>query len=111
MNQLKKYLGTTIDSKLTWDGNTSAIYKKGQQRMHFMRKLRQYRVDRSIMKLFYQSFIESALTFCLIAWYGALSLDNRSKLSKIVKISSKIAGVQFSCLTQIYDTRVLKKVK
>ena len=101
MNQLKKYLGTTIDSKLTWDENTSAIYKKGQQRMHFMHKLRQYRGYRSITKLFYQSFIESALTFCLIAWYGALSLDNRSKLNKIVKISSKIAGVQFSCLTQI----------
>ena len=106
-----KYLGTVIDSRLTWDGNTSAIYKKGQQRLHFMRKLRQYKVDSSIMKIFYQSFIESALTFCLIAWYGALSLDNRGKLRKIVNISSRIAGIQFSCLTHIYETRVLKKGK
>ena len=48
-----KYLGTMIDSKLTWNSNTAAIYKKGQQRLHFMRRLRKYNVEKSVMILFH----------------------------------------------------------
>ena len=52
-----KYLGTIIDSKLTWTCNTDTIYKKGLQRLYFMRKLRQFRVDRDMMLLFYHSLL------------------------------------------------------
>ena len=33
-----KYLDTTIDDKLRWDDNTMNLYKKGQQRLYFLRK-------------------------------------------------------------------------
>ena len=36
-----KCLGTTIDGKLRWDDNTMNLYKKGQQILYFLRKLRQ----------------------------------------------------------------------
>ena len=103
-----KYLGTMIDSKLTWNSNTAAI---GQQRLHFMRRLRKYNVDKSVMVLFYRSFVESALTFCFIAWYGSLSLVNKNRLHKIINVSSKIAGVRLESMTSMYETRVLRKGK
>lgn len=60
-----KYLGTIVDNKLKWNSNIDTIYKKGMQRLHFMRRLRQFRVDREIMLLFYHSFVESTLLFLL----------------------------------------------
>ena len=71
-----KYLGTIIDNKLQWTCNTDTIYKKGLQRLHFMRKLKQFRVDRDMMSLFYHSFVESILLFGSVAWYFSLSVTN-----------------------------------
>lgn len=51
-----KYLGTVIDDKLTWSCNTDTIYKKGMQRLYFMRKLRQFKVDRDMMRVFLSFF-------------------------------------------------------
>ena len=42
-----KYLGTTIDDKLRWDENTMNLYKKGQQRLYFLRKLNALHIDRT----------------------------------------------------------------
>ena len=63
------------------------------------------------MVLFYRSFVESALTFCFIAWYGSLSLVNKNRLHKIINVSSKIAGVRLESMTSMYETRVLRKGK
>ena len=74
-----KYLVTIIDNKLQWTCNTDTIYKKGLQRLHFMRKLKQFRVDRDMMSLFYHSFVESILLFGSVAWYFSLSVTNKNK--------------------------------
>ena len=58
-----KYLGTILEDTLKWDLNTEAITKKGHQRLHLLRKLRSFNVDPAILKLLYNSFIESVLTF------------------------------------------------
>ena len=76
-----------------------------------MRRLRQYNVEKNVMALFHRSFVESALTFCFVAWYGSLSLVNKNKLHKIINVSSKIAGVRFESMTSMYETRVLRKGK
>ena len=104
-----KYLGTVIDRKLSWDSNTSVIYKKGLQRLYFLRRLRQFRVDRHIMILFYRSFIESVLTFCFVAWFFSLSIVNKNKLNKIVNMSSKIVGQQQLSMTRLCESRVAGK--
>ncbi len=33
-----------------------------------------------MMSLFYKQFIESVLSFCIVAWYGNLSLSNKNRL-------------------------------
>ena len=35
-----KYLGIHLDYKLDWSANTDALYKKGQSRLNFLRRLR-----------------------------------------------------------------------
>jgi len=89
-----KYLGTIIDKNLTHDLNTSTICKKGLQRLYFLRRLKSFNVDKTLMVLFYRSFIESVLTFCLISFYGNLSIKNKNHLHKIVRDANKINGMQ-----------------
>ncbi len=63
-----KYLGTVVDDQLNWNRNTETIYSKANQRLYFLRKLKKFHVDRSILRLFYQSLIQSVLTFNLILY-------------------------------------------
>ena len=37
-----KYLGVHMDNKLDWSANIDAIYKKGQSRLYFRRRLRSF---------------------------------------------------------------------
>ena len=63
-----KYLGTTIDDKLRWDDNTMNlhVYKKGQQRFYFLRKLNTLHIDRNILFVFHMSFKCCDVRSCLL---------------------------------------------
>ena len=87
-----KYLGTVIDSTLNFDLKCEAVCKKGHQRLHCLRKLSSFNIDKTMMSLFYCAFIESILTFSLASWFGNISLKNKNSLNKIVKWSSKLIG-------------------
>lgn len=88
--QSYKYLGTIIDSKLNFEENCEAVCKKGHQRLFCLRKLSYFHIDKTMMILFYRAFIESILSFCLVSWFGNVSLKNRNSLNQIVKWSSRL---------------------
>ena len=73
-----KYLGTIVDDKLKFTENAQAIVKKGQQRLYFLRKLKSFSVDNSIISLFYKSFI---LFFCpFLLFVGFVISMSRTKM-------------------------------
>ena len=72
-----KYLGTIIDDKLRWNDNTMNLYKRGQQRLYFLRKLNALHTDINTLVVFHHSFVKSVMTFGLICWWGNLSVKNR----------------------------------
>lgn len=104
-----KYLGLIIDNKLSWDQCADAIFKKGQQRMYFLRKLNFLNVDNKILTLFYKSFIESILCYCIVCWYGHSKVTHKNKLGKIVRTCGKIMGEQQVDLSHLYLTRLTDK--
>lgn len=53
-----------------------------------MSVLLKYNIDRSLMTLFYTSYIESVITFSLKCWYGSLSV--KAKTVVVKSVSSKI---------------------
>ena len=91
--------------------NCDMLCKKGQQRLFCLRKLAKFQVDRSLMKMFYCAFIESVISFCIICWYGNLSVKDKNSLGRIVCVSSKVAGVKLSSLDDIFNTQVLRSAK
>ena len=87
-----KYLGTVFDNQLKFDVNTEALVKRGQQRIHLLRMLNSFSVSPVILCRFYQSFIESLLTYSFICWFNNLSLRDRNSLNSVVRICAKIIG-------------------
>ena len=65
-----KYLGTIIDNKLDWSPNTDACCKKVNQRMYFLRKLKQFQVDKKILVHFYHIIIQSVMYYNQVCNFG-----------------------------------------
>ena len=59
--QTCKYLGVLLDNKLEWSANIEAVYRRGQSRLFFLRRLRSFNVCSDMMCMFYHTVIESAL--------------------------------------------------
>ena len=76
-----KYLGSIIDDKLNGNENIEKVYKKANQHMYFVTKLKKCYIDKSIMSMFYKSIVESVLNFGLLNWYGGSSSAARGKAS------------------------------
>ena len=87
-----KYLGTVIDDKLTFKANTDAIHKKSQSRIHCLQQLRSLKVNSTILKMFYRSFVESVLVFSFLCWFGTLSVQSKNVLDRVVNVCSKVVG-------------------
>ena len=54
-----KYLGTLIDTNLTFCDHIDYVYKKAQQRFYLLRKLQSFDVSQHIPELVYRGLIES----------------------------------------------------
>ena len=65
-----KYIGVPIDEKLHWSDHINNIKSKANKRLYFVRKLGQFKVDRTFSTLFYKPAIESLLSFCITCWGG-----------------------------------------
>ena len=67
-----KYLGVHMDNKLDWSANVDAIYKKGQSRLYFLRRLRSFNVCNKLLRMFYQSVVASVLFYAVVCWGGSM---------------------------------------
>ena len=56
------------------------MYKKSQQRLYFVKNLGYFKVDYTVLILFYKSFIESILTFCIVCWFGNTTVSQKNML-------------------------------
>jgi hypothetical protein len=105
-----KYLGTIVDNKLKWSENTNSVYKKGQQRLYFLRKLRSFNVNNTILELFYSSVVQSVICASMICWWNNLTVVNKTKLERVRKSAGRIIGCKLEDLDSIYNTRIVKKL-
>ena len=87
-----KYLGTLLDESLSFCDHVDYIYKKAQQRLFLLRKLKSFDVSQHILQLVYRGLIESVLTFNRITWHGNVSGKNKTKLARVVNTASKLIG-------------------
>jgi len=102
-----KHLGTVFDSQLKFDTNAESITNRRQQRIHLMGKLSSFGVFPEIFHSFYQILIGSLSTF--IGWFNGLCVKDKKSFDSIVKVCSKIIGVQLKDLCSLWKIRVVQK--
>lgn len=51
----KYYPGVLIDYKLDWDKNNDALYKKGQSRLYYFRRIRSFNTCWPMLRMFYET--------------------------------------------------------
>ena len=104
-----KYLGTIID-KLDWSPNIEACCKKANQRMYFLRKLKQFKVDKNILVCFYQTIIQSAMLYNQVCYFGNSKKADTERLDKVARTAAKIVGAETATPSTIYGSVAVKRL-
>ena len=90
--QCFKLLGTIITNDIHWSENSEKILKKARQRLFFLRTLKQYGMKYGILRNFYNSIIESILTYSITVWCGGATKREKDKLNSVIRSAGKIIG-------------------
>jgi hypothetical protein len=105
-----KYLGTIIDNQLDWSPNVDAVCKRANQRLLFLRKLRQFHVSTQSLHLFYQATIQSVITFNQLCYHSSARKGDMERLEKIVTRAASIIGSELEPLSGQFSRMAIKKL-
>eukprot|EP00061_Rhincodon_typus_P013272 g39541.t1 len=92
-----KFLRMTITDNLT--------VKKAQQRLFFLRWLREFGMSITSLTNFYRCTTERILSRCITAWYGNCSTQEGKKLQKVVCTAQTITEENLPSMDSIYAAR------
>ena len=106
-----KFLGVHISADLSWSVNTSALVKKAQQRLHFLRVLRREHLNAQLLVTFYRSTIESLLTYAVSVWHSSCTEGDRKRLQRVANVAQKSIGCPLPSLSTIYGSRCLSRAR
>ncbi|KAF7668955.1 hypothetical protein LDENG_00267500 [Lucifuga dentata] len=85
-------VGTYISQDLTWTPNITALVKKSQQRLYFLRTLRRMDLSQKLLLSFYHCSIESILTYSMLVWFVSCTAADRKALQRVIKSAQQIIG-------------------
>lgn len=105
-----KFLGVHINNKLDWTDNTDALYRKGQSKLFFLRRLRSFNVCTRLLQTFYQSVVASVLFFAVVCWGGNTNKRDADRLSKLVRKASSVVGVRLDNVEEVAEGRTRRKL-
>ncbi|KAK0143583.1 putative RNA-directed DNA polymerase from transposon X-element [Merluccius polli] len=105
-----KYLGIHLDNKLDWSANTDALYRKGQSRLYFLRRLRSFNVCSKLLWIFYQSVVTSVLSYAVVCWGGSTKKRDSGRLDRLVRKAGSVIAMELECITSITEKRTLNRL-
>ena len=83
------------------------LYKKGQSRLYFLRRLRSFNICQTMLRMFYESVVASAILFAVVCWGSRLRVADANRLIKLIRKTSDVVGVELDTLTAVSDRRML----
>ena len=105
-----KFLGVHLNNNLNWTDNTHALYKKGQSRLHLLRRLRSFGVCRTLLRTFYDSVVASAIHYAVVCWKGGSSDRDRSRLNRLIRRASSVLDCPLDSIEVVGERRMLAKL-
>ena len=85
------------------------VYKKCNHRIYCLQRLRNIGINPKILALYYQSCVATLVTSCLKCWNGSVNLHSKKLLNNIVKVCSKMVGIEQKSLHNILNHSGKKK--
>ncbi|XP_054643404.1 uncharacterized protein LOC129187756 isoform X2 [Dunckerocampus dactyliophorus] len=105
-----KFLGVHLNNKLDWSVNTHALYKKGQSRLHLLRRLRSFGVCRTLLRTFYDSVVASAIFYAVGCWRGDSTDRDRSRINRLIRRASSVLDGPLDSMEEVGERRMLAKL-
>ena len=65
------HMGTILDDRQDHTANTRSLLEKGNQRIHFAKKLKSFSVCSKLLELLYRATVESTVTFSSPCFFGS----------------------------------------
>ena len=84
INPVDDIIRFILSDRLSWSLNTSHLVKNAQQKLFFLRKLKQAKLPSQLLS-FYKSTIESIFCYCAMVWYASCTVENRKDLVQVAK--------------------------
>ena len=84
------------------------IYRRGQSRLFFLRRLRSFNSD--MICMFYHTIIESALFYAVVCWGSCTTDKNCRRMDKLVKKASSVVGRRLDPLSAVVEQRMRRKL-
>ena len=100
-----KFLGLSVSETLSWSTNTASVIGKAQQRLYFLRKLKQADLPRALLVNFYHCAVESVLTYCVSVWFSSCTKAEQEALQRVVKAAGRIIGSPLPSITSVFTSR------
>lgn len=110
MVETYRYLGVHLNNKLDWSHNTDVLYKKGQSRLHLLRRLRSFGVCRTLLRTFYDTVVASALLYAVVCWGGGSTDRDRKRLNRLVRRAGSVLDCSLDSIEEVGERRVLAKL-
>ncbi|XP_069393579.1 uncharacterized protein [Paralichthys olivaceus] len=104
-----KFLGSTISQDLKWETNTVTFIKKAQQRLYFLRQLRNLNLPKELLSQFYSAIIHSVLCSSITVWFESATKQEKNRLQWTIRTAEKIIGVSLPSIQDLYLNRVRKR--
>uniref|UniRef100_A0A1A8E6L0 Alkylated DNA repair protein AlkB homologue 8 N-terminal domain-containing protein n=1 Tax=Nothobranchius kadleci TaxID=1051664 RepID=A0A1A8E6L0_NOTKA len=106
-----KFLGIYISEDLSWTINTTALVKKAQQRLHFLRVLKWNRLQTNLLVPFYRAVIESVMTYAIPVWYAGCTVADKNRYQRVIRAAEKVIGCTLPSLDTIALQRCLTRAR
>ena len=105
-----RYLGVQLDSELDWKSHMEAVYKKGQSRLFFLRRLRSFNICQPLLCTVYHTVVASALFFAVACWGEGACTADKKRLDKLIRKASSVVGAEQLKVQQVAEARILNKL-
>ncbi|KAL7834608.1 hypothetical protein SRHO_G00288550, partial [Serrasalmus rhombeus] len=101
-----RYLRLQLDDRLEWSANTDILYRKGQSRLYFLRRLRSFNICRKI-----RPWLSAVFFFnTVVCWRGSIKRREEIRLDKLVRQSGSVVSAELDSVVKVAERRTLHKL-
>ena len=104
-----KFLGSFVTDDMSWNFNCNKLLMKARQRLYFLRKLKSFNVNNTILLSFYRAIVESILTSSITVWYDKATVYHKQRIDSVVRQAERIINISLPSIEFIYLNRMNNK--